>query len=218
MGSSRLPGKVLADLEGGPVLARVVDRTARARLLSTVVVATSRSPADDVIEELCRSRGWNVYRGSEADVLSRYSEAAVAYDADAVVRVTADDPFTDPAVVDQHVEALFERWGDVDFVTNMATQTFPYGLAVEAMPFDVLARIDRLSQSPEQREHVTSVVYEHPHLFVIADVLAPADYSALRWTVDTADDLERARQIFRHFGNDEFGWEAAVAAFPTAPA
>src|SRR6266542_4402066 len=125
MGSTRLPGKVLADLDGAPVLARVVDRTARARALSSVVVATSTSPADDVIEELSRRRGWNVYRGSEADVLSRYREAAVAYDADAVVRVTADDPFTDPAVVNQHVEALLERWGDVDFVTNMATQSFP---------------------------------------------------------------------------------------------
>ena len=218
MGSTRLPGKVLADLEGATLLERVVDRTARARAVSTVVGATSTSPADDAIEDLCRRRGWNVYRGSEADVLSRYREAAAMNDAEAIVRVTADDPFTDPVVVDQHVEALLERWGDVDFVTNMATQTFPYGLAVEAMPLDVLARLDRLSQSSEQREHVTTLVYEQPHLFVIADIVAPADYSALRWTVDTPADLERARQMFRHFGHDEFGWEEAAAAFPATPA
>src|SRR5437763_8372818 len=103
MGSTRLPGKVLADLDGAPVLARVVDRTARADTLSAVVVATSTTPADDVIEELCQRRGWNVFRGSEPDVLSRYHQAAVAFDAEAVVRITADDPFTDPAVVDEHV-------------------------------------------------------------------------------------------------------------------
>jgi spore coat polysaccharide biosynthesis protein SpsF len=214
MGSTRLPGKVLADLDGAPVLARVVDRTARATSLSAVVVATSTLPADDVIVDLCRARGWPVHRGSEADVLGRYHETAVAHEADAVVRITADNPMTDPLVVDRHVEVLLDRWDDVEFVTNMAHETFPHGLAVEAFPFATLARLAQLSTTTEQREHVTSLAYERSDLFVVGEVFADDDFSGRRWTVDTPADLEFARRVFRHFGHDRFKWEDAVAAFP----
>jgi len=212
MGSTRLPGKVLKDIAGEPMLARVVDRTRRAGLVEEVVVATSELPDDDVIEQLCSDRGWSCFRGSEADVLDRYYRAAVSFHADVVVRVTSDCPLMDPQLIDQHVSRLLRRWAEVDFVTNMLKQTYPLGLAVEAMPFDVLARMKRMSQTDELREHVTTLAYVHPERFQIDQILLKTDLSHLRWTVDTAADLELVRQIFGYFGHDRFGWEEVLSA------
>ena len=206
MGSTRLPGKVLKDVEGQPMLARVIDRMQRARTLDEIVVATTNLPADDMIVQLCQKAGWKYFRGSEADVLDRYYQAALQFRAETVVRVTSDCPLIDPEVIDQHVVRLRACWAQADFVTNMALQTFPLGLAVEALPMDVLARMQRLSTTAELREHVTTVAYAQPEWFRIENILHTVDLSHLRWTVDTAQDLELIRLIFRHFGHDSFGW------------
>jgi spore coat polysaccharide biosynthesis protein SpsF len=210
-GSTRLPGKVLLDLAGEPMLARVVSRSRRAATLDEVVVATTTEPADEAIVELCAARGWPCFRGSEADVLDRYYRAALAYDADMVVRITSDCPLSDPEIVDSHVNRMLAGWREVDFVTNMMRQTFPVGLAVEAMPFDTLARMHRLSTTDYLREHVTALAYKRPELFVVEHVLNDVDLSAMRWTVDTADDLALVRRIYDYFGHDRFSWREALA-------
>lgn len=217
MGSSRLPGKVLQDLAGRPMLARVIERMRRARRLDEVVVATTDQARDDVIAHLCQERGWSYFRGSEYDVLDRYYRAALQFDAELVVRVTSDCPLIGPEVIDEHVIRMEERWAEVDFVTNMARQTYPLGLAVEALPFDVLARMKRMSTTPELREHVTTLAYVEPDWFRIEHVLHPVDLSHLRWTVDTQEDLEFVRLIFEHFGHDFFSWQEVLSVLESHP-
>ena len=103
MGSTRLPGKVLLDLAGEPMLVRDMNRLSRAQTLGNIVVATTINPADDVILSLCDKRNWSWFRGSEEDVLDRYYHAAMEYEADAVVRITSDCPLIEPEVVDRVV-------------------------------------------------------------------------------------------------------------------
>jgi spore coat polysaccharide biosynthesis protein SpsF len=217
MGSTRLPGKVLKDLAGEPMLARVVERTRRAGALDEVVVATSDLPTDDPIAQLCADRGWACFRGSETDVLDRYYHAALEFQADIIVRVTSDCPLIDPQLIDRHVERLLQRWAEVDFVTNMLQQSFPLGLAVEALPLDVLIRMNRMSLARELREHVTTLAYVEPEWFQIDNILHTSDLSKMRWTVDTAEDLELARRIVSFFGNDRFAWEEVLSVLEEHP-
>lgn len=210
MGSTRLPGKVLKDLGGETVLARVVNRTRRATLLNEVVVATSMLPADDAIVKECEHVKVVCFRGDEADVLDRYYCAAKQFSADAVVRITSDCPLIDPELIDEHVRRLLNRWTEVDFVTNMAKPTFPLGLAVEAMPADVLSRMKRLSQTSELKEHVTTLAYVESEWFRIDHIRYSDNLSHLRWTVDTARDLELVRLIVQHFGHDHFSWKEVL--------
>jgi spore coat polysaccharide biosynthesis protein SpsF len=217
MGSTRLPGKVLKDLGGDTVLARVISRTRRATLLTEVVIATSVLPADDVIVRECERLKVACFRGDEADVLDRYYRAAQEFAADAVVRITSDCPLIDPELIDEHVRRLLKRWTEVDFVTNMAKPTFPLGLAVEALPMDVLSRMKRMSETDVLKEHVTSLAYVEPDWFRIDDILYPVDLSHLRWTVDTPEDLKLVRLIFQHFGDDHFLWEEVLPILDQHP-
>jgi spore coat polysaccharide biosynthesis protein SpsF len=193
MGSSRLPGKVLADIAGDTMLARVVMRLRAARRIETVVIATSTAAIDDVVAHEATRLGAGVHRGSETDVLARFAGAAEAYRADAVVRVTADCPLLDPGVVDSVVTAL---GGDVDYASNTHVRTYPRGLDVEALHRDTLTRIDRLGASAAAREHVTAFVMERPELFCTRQVCAVRDDSDLRWTVDTAEDIALVRRLY----------------------
>jgi len=195
MSSTRLPGKVLADVNGTPMLAMVVARVRRARAVDRVVVATSTGCADDAIVRFCEEHGIEVFRGSEDDVLDRYWRAAQASGADAVVRVTADCPLIDPAVIGLVVED-FER-GGADYVSNTITRTFPDGLDVEVMRVEALERAWREAALPSEREHVTPYIWKHPELFPQRQVAQPDDLSELRWTVDEPRDLELVREVAR---------------------
>ncbi len=193
IGSSRLPGKVLEDLAGRSMLARVIDRLLAARRVDEVVVATSTAPGDDAVVREAGRWGCGVHRGSEADVLQRYAQAARGFRAEAIVRVTADCPLLDPSVVDQVIDALGL---DVDYASNTHTRTYPRGLDVEALHRDTLERLDRLATSSAAREHVTAFVMEQPGLFRCRSVLARGDDSDLRWTVDTEADLATIRSLY----------------------
>lgn len=217
MGSTRLPGKVLKDLAGETVLARVVNRTCRARLLNELVVATSVRSTDDAIVRECERLGVACFRGDETDVLDRYYRAAQHFQADVVVRITSDCPLIDPVLIDEHIRRLLDRWTQVDFVTNMAQPTFPLGLAVEAMPGDVLIRMHRMSNTAQLREHVTTLAYVEPGLFRIEHITHSQDLSHLRWTVDTSEDLELVRLIVQHFDDDQFSWTEVLPLLDRNP-
>jgi spore coat polysaccharide biosynthesis protein SpsF len=186
MGSTRLPGKVLAELDGDTMLAQVVRRLRAARRIDEIVVATSTDDDDDAVAREASRLDTGMHRGSPFDVLGRFVGAARAYRADAIVRITADCPLLDPEVVDQVVGALTD---EVDYASNTHDRCFPRGLDAEALHRDTLDRIARLGTSPAAREHVTAFVMEQPALFRIAQIDAETDDSDLRWTVDTADDL-----------------------------
>jgi spore coat polysaccharide biosynthesis protein SpsF len=196
-GSTRLPGKVLLELvPGRTVLDLTLERLRACRRLEEIVVAVPEAAADDPVAAEARRLGATVFRGSEHDVLGRYHAAARAARAELVVRVTSDCPLIDPAIVDLHVERLMHRWRQADFVTNMLLQSYPLGLAVEAMPLDTLARMDRLSTTPYLRQHVTTLAYERPELFAIENVVADVNRSDLRWTLDYPADLALLRLIY----------------------
>jgi len=208
MGSTRLPGKVLMDLAGEPMLARVVCRVGRARTLDAVIVATTVESADEAIERLCEARGWPCYRGSRDDVLDRYYQAARRHAAEAVVRVTADCPLVDPTVVDRVVAEFLRRQPGLDYASNgWPRMSFPRGLDTEVLRFDALERAWREDNNPAWREHVTPYLYQHPETFRLLEVPSDADYSHLRWTVDTPEDWNLIERIYRHFGHDRFSWE-----------
>lgn len=207
MGSTRLPGKVLMNLAGEPMLARVVNRCRRATLLADVVVATTTQPADEAIVRLCEERGWPCVWGSEDDVLDRYHQAAEARHADVIVRITSDCPLIDPAVVDRTVKEFLDRQPGVDYACNVLPQrTFPRGLDVEVASRAALDRAWREDRNSSSREHVTRYVLQHPELFCTYGVTNDRDYSRMRWTVDEAEDLAFVRRIYGHFGHDRFSW------------
>lgn len=196
MTSTRLPGKVLADLCGRPMLEQQLRRLAMSRAVDEFVIATTENATDDPICALAKRLFVRCHRGSEDDVLSRVVDAARAARADVVVRVTADCPLLDPGVVDDVVGALLSTPG-CDYASNVLERTHPRGLDVEAVRMDVLERVATTATSPQAREHVTwHIVREDPSSFSMASVHEDDDNADLRWTVDTEDDLELVRQIY----------------------
>ena len=218
MGSTRLPGKVLEDLAGKPMLVRVVERVKRARTIEEIVIVTTDNSVDNKISELCISHSWQCFRGSEEDVLDRYYRAAMAYKADPVVRITSDCPLIDPAVIDLVVSEFFKLSPGVDFVSNdIPVRTYPRGLDSEAIKFEALERAWRKDDDPVSREHVTPYIKRHPELFNLNGVTAESDYSEMRWTVDTSEDLDFVRRIYGHFGNDNFSWRDVLRLLSAHP-
>lgn len=220
MSSSRLPGKVLMDLVGRPILVWGVERTRRARRVNQVVVATTVDPADEPIVFLCQERGYPWWRGHPYDVLDRFYQAARHFKADIVVRVTADCPLIDPDLIDATVEALLRE--KADFAANRLPppwqRTYPIGLDVEVCTFAALERAWREAQAPHHREHVMPYLYEVPGRFRTVVLDADADYGQVRWTVDTPQDLEAVRQLVILLGGrDDFTWREALAIWQAHP-
>jgi spore coat polysaccharide biosynthesis protein SpsF len=203
MGSSRLPGKVLMDLGGRPMLSRQIERLRRCPALEEIVIATTREAIDDPLVDLAARESLRVCRGSETDVLARYRQAAEECGADLVVRVTGDCPLLDPEAVGAVVTELERNAGVWDYASNIVERTYPRGLDAEAFFMDTLRRMDRLARSPAAREHVTHfLLRERPELFAVGSIKDREDNSDLRWTVDTPEDLRAVRSIFQGMGLD----------------
>jgi glutamate-1-semialdehyde aminotransferase/spore coat polysaccharide biosynthesis protein SpsF (cytidylyltransferase family) len=211
LGSTRLPGKVLAEINGKPMLWHVVRRLQRARRLDRVMVVTSTSATDDPLARFCADLDIPCFRGSEEDVLDRFYQAACSHKAAVVVRITADCPFIDPLVIDRVLEAF--ATGKYDYVSNTLRYTYPDGLDTEVFSFSALEQAWRKAQKPSEREHVT------PYLrlsgeFRVQNVVNPADVcvSDYRWTVDEPADLEFVRRVYARFDqNPDFGWEDVLS-------
>ena len=216
MGSTRLPGKVLMDLEGCTVLARVVGRLRRATRVDEIVVATTDCAADDDIVLECRGLGVSIFRGSETDVLDRYYQAAQQVAAGVVVRITSDCPVIDPQLVDETIRVFHQQRGD--YATNTFPRTYPRGLDTEVFTVNALERAWRDARGPYEREHVTPYFYQHPDLFHLVSQRGQIDYSQYRWTLDTAEDLELLRVIYSHFnGADDFSWGEVIQLMEREP-
>jgi len=214
MTSTRLPGKVLADLAGQPLLGHMLARVRRASLLDATWVATTTNASDDVVAAFCAALDVPVFRGDETDVLGRFAGAAQAARADVVVRLTADCPMMDPALVDAALRRLAE--GGFDYLSNAVERSYPDGLDIEVFTRAALDRADREATLPFHREHVTPYLRTGMYddiptgHFRIGRVQAPADFSHLRWTVDTPADLDRVREIVAALP-EGYGWMDALA-------
>ena len=216
MGSTRLPGKVLKDLAGETVLARVARRTRRAKLLDEVVVATTTEPNDDVIVRESERLRVAYFRGDEADVLDRYYCAAREFTADAIVRITSDCPLIDPELIDTTIDAFLKE--KADYATNALIITYPRGLDVEVFTTPALAHTWDAANEAYQRTHVTPFMYENPARFKIVSLTSEKDYSMYRWTLDTEEDLELLREIYRRFaGSDGMHWHEVLSQVMTHP-
>ena len=228
MSSSRLPGKILADIAGQPMLQRVFVRTSRADTVTETIFATTIDPSDDPVAEYCDFSGIPFTRGSLYDVLDRYYQAAKQANADVVVRITADCPVIDPALIDDVVNTLLE--GEYDFAANRLPppfhRTYPIGLDVEVCTFTVLEKAWKESTETFHREHVMPYFYEgvelsaasrqlslgtSPREFRIALLNHTTDFGDYRWTVDTPQDLDFMRQVYSRFhGRDDFTWKEVL--------
>jgi len=221
MGSSRLPGKVLADIGGRPLLTRMLDRLAKAELLDEVILATTVLAEDDPVADLGRVRGSRVVRGHPTDVLDRYHQAAEEAGAQVIVRLTGDCPLIDPRIVDLCVRTYLEADPPVDLVVNRLPweRTYPIGLDAEVFGREALETAWREASEPHQREHVVPFLYENPARFTMIHLEADGDYGAYRWTVDVPQDLEAVRRIFAAFGGrDDFGWRQVLDLMERDPA
>ena len=208
MGSTRLPGKVLKPIAGKALLDHVLDRLGLLSLPVEVVVATSDQSLDDVIVRHCEARGVAVYRGKEKDVLDRYYQCARKYGFGHVVRLTADNPFTDIEELQRLIEQHLAQHNDY-------THSFgcmPLGVGAEIFTFAALERSAREGRAPNHREHVNEYIQEHPDRFRIGvlQVAEAKQRTDLRLTVDTEEDYRRACVIAEHAQGHWVGTEEAI--------
>ena len=220
MSSSRLPGKVLRPIAGRPMLSWVVERTRQATLVDTVVVATTEDPSDDPLAAFCVEQGYPVFRGSLYDVLDRFVQTARAYQADIVVRITADCPLIDPNVIDLTITRLIES--KADFAANRLPppwhRTYPIGLDVEVVSMPALERAWREATEKYEREHVLPYLYDQPGRFKVEVLDTEPDYGHLRWTVDTSADLAMLQQLASYLPEGlRFSWQDVLDIWQSHP-
>lgn len=209
MGSTRLSEKVLRDLDGLPVLGWVIRALEQCRLVDEIVVATSINPGDDEIERYAAAVGVSCVRGPEDDVLARFCLALDEHPCDAVVRITADCPLVDPALVDL-VVAAWRTDCSWDYVATTLVRTLPRGLDVELVSASALRAVDEAAQG-FHRQHVTSLLYSEPDGRRLLGLSVSPDASDLRVTLDTAADWEALVALVAGLGNRVAGWQEVVA-------
>jgi spore coat polysaccharide biosynthesis protein SpsF len=208
---------VLADLEGAPLLERLLRRLSQAKQLDRIAVATSTAVEDDDVEAAATAIGVAVVRGPLDDVLGRYRIAAEKLGANAVVRITADCPLVDPGVIDVVVERFLA--GNADYVSNAHPPTYPDGLDVEVLSTATLELAAREAHLEADREHVTLFVHRQPERFSLENVEYDRDLSDLRWTVDYEDDLHFVREVYRALlpSGDGFTMQDVLALLEREP-
>ena len=193
--------KVFAVIDGKFLLWHVVNRLRYVKMIDDIIIATTFNPKDDAIEDWCCKEHIKCFRGRERDVLNRYYNASNAFPSDAIVRVTADDPFKEPSVINKVIKKLVDE--KLDFVTNNFPPSFPEGLDCEAFTFNVLEIMEKSTHDSFEREHVTQYVYHNPDKFRIGNVVSEHNLSSYRWTIDNEEDYEMVKQIYekREEGN-----------------
>ena len=192
MGSTRLPGKVLKPLAGQSVLWHVVNRLRYAKTLEEIVVATTTESEDNVIEEFCRAEKIHFYRGSKNDVLDRYYHAAKTFQADPIVRITADCPLIDPLIVDEVVNSYFKGGYEA---CGLAGE-FPDGLDCEVFSFRAIEDAWRHSVLPSEREHVGPYIYKHPEKYLSGAHHKFQGLKHHRWCLDEERDYHFLEVVF----------------------
>lgn len=219
MTSTRLPGKVLAQAEGRPMLDLLVERLRQVPELNEIVIATTTNESDDPVAALAQKLGVGIWRGSEDDVLQRVLDAATNYKADVIVELTGDCPLMDPAIVSRVVGSY--REGGVDYVSNILSRTYPIGMDVQVFSRDVLARVAATTANAEDHEHVSLFIYRNPQLFTLRNVAAPPEQHRpeLRLTLDTPEDLSVIRALFAalHPGGSGFSLDQMLAWLDANP-
>jgi spore coat polysaccharide biosynthesis protein SpsF len=220
MGSTRLPGKVLADVCGQPALTRLVRRLRRSKRLDGIILATSISSADDILERWAASENLPVHRGSEDDVLQRVVDAHQKMGSDVIVEVTGDCTLLDPEIIDLGITTFLEN--NCDIVSNAGKQTFSHGFDVQVFRFKDLAEVARTISDPAVREHVSLYFYEHPEIYRMIHLFAPARWAFpdYRFMLDYPEDLRFINEIYSRLEpkyGDAFGIEEILTVMKENP-
>jgi spore coat polysaccharide biosynthesis protein SpsF len=194
--SNRLPKKILRDISEKPLLWHVVERVKQARMINHIVLAIPDTPSNDELSFFIKKMAWNLFRGSEDDVLARYYHAAVQFEADIIVRVTSDCPLIDPTIIDETIKRHIQDGNDYTAVG--VEGGFPRGLDVEVFNFKSLKIAYSKAVERSEREHVTLFIYQNPKLFKINFIEASGALRRpdIRLTVDTEEDLLLIREIY----------------------
>lgn len=219
LGSSRLPGKVLADLNGRPMLSWLLARLRATPGLDEIVVATTLTTADDELVRWLAANEPSIpcHRGSENDVLARFQGAAQAASADLIVRITADDPLKDPQIISRMLRA-FEDDPTLDYFSNTIEPSYPEGLDVEVFTRAALERAHAEARLASEREHVTPYIWKNRSMFRTGQLHYKRDLSDWRWTVDKPADLDFMRTVFSQFSNDALvGFEQVIEFLDARP-
>jgi len=194
LSSTRLPKKILKPVLGKSMILRQIERLQRSKQIGKLVVATSNELSDDPLELLCRENNIQCFRGSLDNVLDRYYQAASMHNPDYVVRLTADCPLADPAVIDDVIS--FYMAGNYDYASNAVSPTFPDGLDIEVFKFSCLEQAWKEAQLSSEHEHVTPYIYNNPQKFKLGNFENTIDLSHLRWTVDEPEDFEFVTKVY----------------------
>lgn len=194
MSSTRLPGKVLKTVLGKPMVVRQLERISKSNRIDKIVVATSSEVSDDPLAEAVAAAGFEVFRGSLDDVLSRFQTLRTELNPTHIVRLTADCPLTDPEVIDAIIEQHLET--GVDYTSNVIDRSFPRGLDAEVFTVAALDRLSTLALSEEEHEHVTLGFYKRQGEFTLTNYAGNVDNSHLRWTVDNPEDYDFALWVY----------------------
>lgn len=202
MGSTRLPGKTLVDICGKPLIVRVLERVCSSNLIDRIMIATTQQKKDEVLLKLASELCVHGYAGSVDDVLDRFYQAAKMATADIIVRITPDDPFKDPEVIDE-VIGYFLQHENLDYASNTICPTYPDGLDVEVFSFYALEKAWKEAKLPSEREHVTPYIWKQPDKFNIANIENDENLSHLRWTIDYEEDLLFALEVYSRMGDDK---------------
>ncbi len=201
MNSSRLPGKSMADLGGHPVIWHLFRQLESSSMITQAILATTTNPCDNELAQFGEEQGWGVFRGNETDVLGRYYEAAKAFGADektAIIRLTGDDVFPDPLVIDALTNLYVAADGAVEVVCTERTDRFPYGTGIELFSFKALTQANQEAELPDHREHVSDFIFDHPSRFPKFEVVPSRSLEGFPLSIDTAEDLERNRVFLHH--------------------
>lgn len=193
MTSTRLPGKILKQVFGKPLLEYQIDRLHRVQFADELVIATTTNATDEPIVELCDRLSIPYFRGSEEDVIARYHGAAKAHHADVVVRVTSDCPLIDPQVIDRVIQSYIDD--RYDYVSNCIERTYPRGMDTEVFSFKALNEAFLEATAKPDREHVTPFIHRQPDRYKLGSVLYNKNCSQHRWTVDTPEDFDLIQKI-----------------------
>ena len=196
MTSSRLPGKVLMEACGKPMLQHMIERLQRVPSLDGIIVATTGNDTDAAIVELAESMGVGFFRGSEDDVLLRVLGAAREHDIDVIVEMTGDCPLIDPSLVEDCI--LGYQNAEVDYVSNVLERTYPRGMDTQVFATEILADVANRTNDPEDYEHVSIYIYRHPEIYSLKNMPGPPELTdpELGLTLDAPEDFELIRRIF----------------------
>tara|TARA_B110000008_G_scaffold275762_1_gene313835 strand:+ start:1990 stop:2754 length:765 start_codon:yes stop_codon:yes gene_type:complete len=193
--STRLKNKVFADISGKPLIERVFDRVNQSKLIENIVIATSKELSDKKIVEWCIQNKINYFCGDENNVLDRFYKCGKLYEADIVVRITSDDPFKDPKIMDYAINLLIS--GNYDYVSNTIIPTYPEGMDVEVFTFLALKKAYKEAKLNSEKEHVTPFIWKNKDFFSIHNFKNSQNLSNYRWTIDYSEDLDFVRALYQ---------------------